>query len=68
MNAAERRALDMENARIIDECIAENAASPPREWHGPLVVDGAQRRAEMIAENKAAHVCLTPSKCGHFVS
>ncbi len=59
-------ALDIENQRIIDEAIAQNAATSPRTWNGPLLVNGAQRRAEMIAE-KMAHVCETPSEREHYL-
>ena len=62
MRPADRAALDAENQRVIDEALAD--ATPPREWHGPLLVTGAQRRREMIEAK--GHVCLTPSECGHY--
>jgi len=50
MNEIERKLLDAVNAETVRQCIADNAARPRREWHGPLLVEGAQRRADMIAE------------------
>jgi len=42
-------ALDIENQRIIDECIAQNAVSTPRVWRAKPISD-AGRHAEMVEQ------------------
>ena len=42
-------ALDIENQRIIDEAIAQNAATSPRTWNGPLP---GQRRSTTCGDDR----------------